>query len=81
MVHSKSIDLSPTTSRFTMDSKTPNSPSIEASSGTNHILATNHEDHRTHHSLTNGHLILLDQSPCPEVIHIVGCWFSTPCTF
>ena len=39
------FELDPATSGFTMDRKTPDSPSIEASPGKYHIFAATHEDH------------------------------------
>ena len=46
MVQREKNYLDPATSRFTMDIKNLDSPSIEASPGTNHIFDTTHEDHR-----------------------------------
>ena len=45
MVQYDFFELDTATYRFIMDSKTPDSPSIEASPGTNHIFVTTHADH------------------------------------
>ena len=44
LVQIERFEMYPATSRFNMDSKSPeDSPSIEASPGTNHIFATTHQ--------------------------------------
>ena len=45
MVQRESVDLAPDTNRLTMDRKTPDSTSIEASHVTNNIFVKTHEDH------------------------------------
>ena len=45
MVHHEIFDPASATSIFTMGRKTPDSPILEASKGTNYLFATTHEDH------------------------------------